>query len=856
MQTLWQDLRYGLRMMRKAPGFTAIAVLSLALGIGANTALFSLVDAVVLKSLSVKEPERLVVFNWQAGRAFRTTGIRGTFVPGGYAPGMRGSSSFKARIFETLHTQQAQDPQSPLSDLFAFAWLGDLNVVIDGQAETAKSQVVSGGYFAGLGVQPQLGRSITEEDDKSGATPVVVLSHQYWQERFAADKAIIGKQIHLNQVAFTVIGVAPPAFTGALQIGQRPALTVPIASEPLLNSERPMIDKPGKPAPWWLHIMGRLKPGATAEEARVSLDSTFQALALEIMPPPKNDKEPAQLEAKDYPSLITFPGNGGMWEMRSAYSPKLYLLFGIVGLVLLIACANVANLLLSRAALRAPEITVRLAVGAGRWRLIRQLLTESVLLSCVGGALGVLFALWGKDALAAMGGRGSFLPAEIDYSLNWRVLGFTLLISLLTGILFGIAPAWRATSLDLTSSLKESARSASGVSRSRLSKGLVIVQVAISLVLLIGAGLFVRTLRNLQQVELGFNQENLLLFSLQPRSNGYKDDQLIPFYQQVFARLEALPERPAVTFAQFPLVAHFVNNLSLILPGETAQSGVEHSTNKQVVRENYFQTMGIQLKRGRSFTEQDSQNTAKVAVISESLAQQFFPDEDPIGKFVGFDAATAGKVEIIGIVNDIKYNSQRDEKEPMIYTPWLQERTQIGDMSFALRTTGDPTALIASVRQVLNEVDSNLPVKDVKTQVMQTEETLAEERLYANMLGFFALLALLLAAIGLYGVMAYSVAQRTREIGIRMALGAQTGDVLRLVIWQGMRLVLVGIVIGAIGAYALKQLIVSQLYGVEAADPVTFALVGGLLTGIALFACWVPAWRASRVDPMIALRYE
>jgi predicted permease len=855
MQTLWQDLRYGLRMMRKAPGFTAIAVLSLALGIGANTALFSLVDAVLLKSLAVKEPEQLVVFNWQAGKVFRTTGIRGTFVPGGYAPGMRGSSSFKARIFETLHTQQLQDSQSPLSDLFAFATLGELIVVIDGQAETAESQAVSGGYFSGLGVRTQLGRPITEEDDRPDATPVVVLSYQYWQERFAGDPSVIGKQIQLNQNTFTIIGVTPQAFTAALQVGQRPALTVPIASEPLLNRERPLIDRPGKPAPWWLLMMGRLKPGATAEDARLSLDSTFQALALEIMPPPRNDKEPAQLESKDYPTLLARPGNRGMWEMRSVYSSKLYLLFGIVGLVLLIACANVANLLLSRAALRAPEITIRLAVGAGRWRLIRQLLTESVLLSVIGGALGILFALWGKDALAAMG-KGNFLPESIEYTLNLRVLGFTLLISLLTGIIFGVAPAWRATKLDLTSSLKESGRSASGVSRSRLSKGLVIVQVAISLVLLIGAGLFVRTLRNLQQVELGFNQENLLLFSLQPSANGYKDEKLVQFYEQVFARLESLPERPAVTFGQLPLVAHYVNNLSLILPGETAQTGTEHSSNKQVVRENYFRTMGIQLKRGRSFTPQDNQKAPKVAVISEILAQQYFPDEDPIGKFIGFDAETTGKIEIIGIVNDIKYNSQRDDKEPMIYTPWLQEVKGIGGMSFAVRTTEEPTALITNVRRVINEIDSNLPVTDVKTQTMQTEETLAEERMYARLVGFFALLALLLAAIGLYGVLAYSVAQRTREIGIRMALGAQTGDVMRLVIWQGMRLVLLGIVIGAIGAYALKQLIVSQLYGVGAADPMTFAVVGGLLTVIALFACWIPAWRASRVDPMIALRYE
>jgi len=851
MQTLWQDLRYGLRLMWKAPGFTAIAVLSLALGIGANTALFSLVDAVLLKTLPVKEPERLVQFNWQAGRAFRTTGMRGIFV-GGLPPGRRGGSSFQYRLFEKMREQDGA-----ISDLFAFASLGDLNVQVEGQAETAKGQVVSGGYFAGLGLQQAAhGRMIMESDDDPAATPVAMLNYRYWQSRFGADPSVIGRQINLNKVTFTIIGVTPPAFTSTMQVGQRPDITVPIAFEPVLESDRPMLDRPGKPGMWWVHIMGRLKPGATIEQAQETLDSAFQAEALAIMPPPRKENEPVQIEPNDYPHLVALPGSVGMWEMRSIYSTTIYILLGVVGLVLLIACANVANLLLSRAALRAPEITVRLAVGAGRWRLIRQLLTESALLAMAGGAVGVLLALWGKDALAAMGTRGDFLPEGMEYSLDWRVLGFTLGVSLLTGILFGLAPAWRATKLDLTSALKESNRTGSGISRSRLSKALVIAQVAMSLVLLVGAGLFVRTLRNLQQVELGFNQENLLNFSLQPRSSGYKDEKLLQLYQQLFARLDNTPGAQSVTFANVPLIAHYANNLSLILPGETAKSDAQHLTNMQVVRENYFKTMEIPLLAGRGFTEQDNERAPRVAVINETLARKFFPDEDPIGKRVGKDEETAGKIEIVGIVRDTKYNEQRQDMEPLFYTPWRQDSKEIGDMFYSIRATGDPVALTTAVREAVREVDDNLPVTGVKTQVAQSNESLLQERLFASLLSFFGGLAVMLAAVGLYGVMAYSVAQRTQEIGIRMALGAQTSNVLRLVIWQGMKLVIIGLVIGALGAYALKQVIESQLYGVKANDPITLVVVGALLLFIALVACYIPARRAAKVDPMVALRYE
>jgi predicted permease len=810
----------------------------------------------LLKTLPVKEPEQLVLFNWEAGRAFRLNGTRGINV-GGYPSGKRGSSSFHYRIFEKLHSDLAHEKTSPLSSLFAFANLGDLTVLVDEQAELGKGMAVSGGYFEGIGVSPLLGRTIAEEDDNPAAQPAAVLSYRYWQNRFGADRSVIGKQIKLNQTTYTIVGVTPPAFNGSSQVDYRPDIFVPVAFEQTLLGEATAMDRPGKPGMWWLHLMGRLKPGATIEQARDSLNGTFQSLALEMMPPPRKTNETAQLEQKDYPNLVALSGSRGMWEMRKLYSFTIYVLFGVVGLILLIACANVANLLLARAALRGAEITVRLAVGAGRWRLIRQLLTESVLLSALGGAVGVLFALWGKDALSAMGtGHGDFLPANIEYSLNWRVLGFTILISLLTGVLFGLVPAWRATSLDLSTALKESNRSAGSMSRSRVSKILVIVQVAISLVLLVGAGLFMRTLRNLESVELGFNQENLLLFTLQPGSNGYKDERLLQFYQQMSERLDAIPEARTATFASIPLIAHYQNNSVLLLPGETVQSGAERLTNIQIVRENYFTTMEIPLLRGRHFTAHDDERAPKVAVISETLARKYFPNDDPIGKRVGFGEKTVGKIEIVGIARDIKYASQREEDEPLIYMPWRQNSEELGQGFFAIRTTGDPTALIAAVRQSVREVDNNLPVTEFKTQAALASETLRPDRLFASLLSFFGLLALLLAAIGLYGVLAYSVTQRTREIGIRLALGAQRSDVLRLVIWQGLKLVLIGLAVGALAAFALTRVIASQLYGVRATDPITFLMVGALLMIIALLACWLPARRATKVDPLIALRTE
>ena len=866
MTNLLQDLRYGIRMLLRQKGVTAIALLSLALGIGANTALFSIVDAMLLKMLPVKDPARLVLFRSMAPREFSVGSYTGNSNTD-QATGQRTMTSFAFQSFKRMREQE-----SPLSEVFAFGNVG-LTVNADGQADVASGQAVSGNYFRGLGVQPVIGRVLTDEDDIPNATAVAVLSHRYWQLRFGGDKSVVGKQINLNNVPFTVIGVTTPGFEGTMGVGSSQDVTVPIAWEPQLYVDKQRSNMNGAGV-WWLRIMGRLKPGATPEQARGQLENSFLQSVIEhrtarqTQAQANNGNPISNLDPKQYPHLFIDPGGQGEMNTRRYYAPSLYLLLGVVGLVLLIACANVANLLMSRAASRQKEIGLRLALGASRSRLIRQLLTESVLLSVIGGILGILFAIWIKDGLLAVndwGGRGM---RSLDTRLDLRVLGFTLALSLLTGIVFGIAPAWRSTRVDLTPTLKDGGRGSSSVHRSLLSRGLVVLQVALSLLLLIGAGLFVRTLRNLQKVEPGFNTQNLLLFGVQPSLIGYKDEKLTQLYSQLSERIEAISGVQAVTFSRQALLSQGASSSSVYLrsalnapPDSEGRIKSNGEGYRHSVRENFLEAMGIPLLYGRTFRPQDDAKASRVVIVNQTFANKYFPGENVVGKRFTFDSSKPDELEIIGVAKDAKYTSQRDEIPPTVYSSYRQERS-MGNAVFEVRTAGDPNAVIGALRQAVKEVDPNLPLSNVKTQVEQGDETLRMERLFAKLLTLFGLLAQQLASIGLFGVLAYAVSQRTHEIGIRMALGASRFDVLKMIVRQGMTLAGIGVVLGLIGSYVLTKYLESwvnlsqMLFGVKVSDPATYGVIAVLLTLISLVACYVPARRATKVDPLVALRYE
>jgi predicted permease len=665
----------------------------------ANVVEAKIVDAMLLRMLPVREPDRLVLFRSMATREFS---------PGSYtgnssndpATGQRRMTSFPYQSFMRMRQQPGA-----LSDVFAFGNVS-LNVNANGQADVASGQAVSGNYYAGLGVRAMIGRTLTDEDDNAAASPAAVLSYRYWQQRFGGDPAVVGKQINLNNIAFTVIGVTPTGFEGTMQAGSTQDVTIPIAWEPSLNVDRERSRMYGAGV-WWLRIMGRLKPGATAEQARAQLESIFHQSVVEHRAARQTQTQaqggrPIQnLEPKDYPRLALDPGGQGEMNMRQYFAPSLYMLLGVVALVLLIACANVANLLLARATARQKEIGVRLALGASRWRLIRQLLTESVLLAVLGGTLGILFALWIKDGLLSVsdwGGRGM---RALEPHLDLRVLGlgFTFALSLLTGIVFGLVPAWRATKIDLAPSLKDSARSSSASSRSLLSRGLVVVQVALSLLLLVGAGLFLRTLINLQRVEVGFNTRNLLLFGVEPGLIGYKDEKLAQLYQQMSERLEAVPGVQAVTFSRTALLSQSMSSRSVYLhsalnaaPNAEGQINSSGGSHIHQVRENFLEAMEIPLLAGRSLKAQDDAKAPKVVVVNQTFANKYFPDESPIGKRFTFDSTKPDEVEIIGLAKDAKYARQRDEIPPTAYVSWRQEMRATADGT-ALRPIGEPVRI-------------------------------------------------------------------------------------------------------------------------------------------------------------------
>jgi predicted permease len=848
------DIRYALRTLAKRPAFALVAVLTIALGVGANTALFSVIDAVLLKKLPVKDPDQLVLFkaSWNTEK----------FGPGGF----NGTNHTNPETHMTTGTSfplqtlaRFRQDQSVLSDIFAFAPV-DITLNAGGQAEVVSGQVVSGNYYSTLGVPAVVGRTITDTDDNASVTPVAVLSHRFWTTRFNSDPAIVGKQVNINNVAFTVAGVTPAGFAGTANVGSTQDVTIPLAWEPQISGEQTNTRGAGV---WWLRLMGRLKPGATIEQAQVALAEPFQASVLEHRAARQSRAtQPLRtLDPKDLPRLGVDSGSQGEMDSRRGLATPLRLLLGVVGVVLLIACANVANLLLVRASARQKEIAVRVALGASRARLVRQLLTESLMLAIAGGALGMLFALWIKDGLLVVTEWGGPEMTSLEPSLDLRVFGFTLGLSVLTGLVFGIVPALRATRFDLTPTLKDAARGSTAISRSLLSKSLVVAQVSLSVLLLIGAGLLVRTLRNLQHVETGFNAQNLLLFSVDPSLIGYEDERRAALYERMFARLEAVPGVQSVTFSRNALLSYSSNTSSVFVEGELGPDGKlrDSDTKIHTVRENFLTTMEIPLLVGRNLSAQDDARAPRVAVVNQAFVKTHFPNTNPIGKRFGYEPDKPADIEIVGVARDAKYTSQRDAIEPTVYQSWRQWQKRMQLATVEVRTNGDPSSFVAGVREAMHEVDSNLPLTNVRTQLEQADKTLALESVMAKLFTLFGLVAQLLAAIGLYGVLAYTVAQRTQEIGIRMALGANRGNVLAMIMRQGMTLTLIGIAVGLGAAFALTKYLESLtdlLFGVGARDPWTFAAISMLLAIVALVACLVPARRATKVDPLVALRYE
>jgi predicted permease len=840
-------------MLLRAKGWTAVVLLSLALGIGANTALFTAINGLFLKQLPVIDPGTLVRLRY-AGRNDMVT------ASSDYGFTRKDAGRDVRTTFSYPMFQQFVTDNQTMTDLFACAPYGRVNVVVDGRADIASAFITTGNYYRVLGLGAHPGRPIVPDDDKADASPVAVISTKYWRTRFGGDPKVVGSAVSINNVPFTIVGVISPIFVDVQQaVHDPPDIAVPLAMDTRLNIIGAQPGQPNKPrleepTYWWLQVMGRIKPGVTSAQVQANLEGTFQHTARAGL-----DSFLASLSAearsnsgnrdrKEIPQLRVESGSQGVYDVSTTDQDAVTILSVVVVLVLLIVCANVANLLLSRAAMREKEISVRLSMGATRARLVRQLLTESLLLASIGGGLGILVAQSGNQLLP--GNAGHPMP------LDWRVLAFVLGVSTLTGVMFGIAPAVRATGLNISAALKETSRPVAGT-RSILSRSLLVLQVAISLVLLIAAGLFLRTLHNLRNVDVGFNTRNLVMFRVNPGLNRYDDARLTPLYQQLTERLRNAAGVRQVAMSNVPLLSGSVNSTSIFVEGRTYAPGQREGLgiNRLVVSTGFFDTMEMPIRLGRGFTDRDNLTAPKVVVINEAAVRKYFPNENPIGHRMGSSIERAGQLEIVGVLRDAKYNSMRDPSPPTQYVPTLQQ-ARMDSAVFQLRTVGDPVAVVGAIREAVRQIDPNLPMMDVATQIEQVEKRLAPERAFAQAYAMFGSLAVLLASIGLFGLMSYSVARRTNEIGIRMALGARRQDVLRLVMRESMLLVVVGIAIGLAIAAASSRLIASLLFGLSPTDAMTIVEAVALLVIVSAVAGYLPARRAARVDPLVALHYE
>jgi predicted permease len=845
MTGLLQDFRYALRQLRRSPGFTAVAILSLGLGIGANTAIFTLIDGLLLKSLPVHEPQHLVAF--------------GAENYGGAIDGM-GPGPLDMFPYE-FYKQVVAQPEMFQSICGYGSVTTPVQVKIGstagGSAGVAASQaighLVSGNFFSVLGAEPMLGRAIAPSDDATGRDPVAVISYRYWQEILSGDAAVIGRPITVNETLFTVIGVMPPKFFGIEVNEESTDMWFPLSFQEQITMHPSLLGPHGL---YWMHMMGRRRAGTNLTQAQAWISTRLQQYMMDREGVQASSSRGQEIQ-KIYVQLL--PGGRGISHLREQYSQPLSILMGAVALVLLIACANLANFLLARAASREREISTRLALGATRGRIMRQILTEAFLLSLLGGALGLLLAFWGTRMLINFVVAGA-VRTPLTASPDLAVLSFTIAVALITGILFGIVPALRISKIG-TGAMNASARtavSAGGRSGRLLPRVLVTAEVVVSLVLLAGAGLLVRTLRNLQNQDLGFERHHLLLVEFNAKFVGYKPAQLNGFYETMLARIQAVPGVRSASIAGGPPMGWTRWNSPISIEGRTDRPNEDRSTLLNKVGPGYFETIGMPVLRGRSISTGDSATSPRVVVVNQALANYFFPQDDALGhRFTVGDPSVKGEWEIVGVVRDAKYNGPREKQERMAYVPVMQLTE---DDSYAgnllVQTTQDPALAAGAVRGALAEIDANLPVLEVKTIGEQVDLHMDNERFISQLSSFFSLLALLLACIGLYGVMSYDVTRRTNEIGVRMALGAQTNGVLWLVLKESMVLLAVGIAIGIPAALAATRLLQSQLFGLSTHDPMTFAATVFSVVVVVLLAAYFPALRATKVDPMVALRYE
>jgi putative ABC transport system permease protein len=834
MDTLFQDLRYGLRTLIKNPGFTVVAVLTLALGLGANTAIFSLTDQILLKALPVQKPDELVVLRADGPKSGRVS-----------------SDSDSANSFSYPMYQELRDKNDVFAGLLA-RYPVSLSVAGEGPTERADGELVSGNYFDVLGVVPALGRVLSQDDDMvPGANPVIVLSHGYWVRRFGGSAEILNKTLVVNGQSMTVVGVARAGFTG-VQIGQTPDVFIPMMMKAQIT---PSWDGLKNHKDYWLAIMGRLKPGLSAKQAEAAFAPAYRGILEAELPLLGKWSTDTQQKFLDQKLQMTPGAQGRLILQRDAQTPLLVLL-GMVGLVLLIACGNVANLLMARGAARQREIAIRMAVGAGRFRLVRQFLVESLLLSFLGGVVGLIVAAWTLGLLVAS------IPASVGAlglspELDLRMLGFNLALALLTGLLFGLAPAFRATRLNLESTLREQGSSVSGsLSQVRFRKGLVVSQIVLTTVLLVGAGLFARSMNNLKRLDLGVRAEQLVTFSIAPEQNGYTPVRSVALFDQLRESLAALPGVTVVSAAEIPVFTDSNSSSNITAEGYQPRDDEDTNVYQNYVGPDYFSTMGIPLIEGREFNSGDTANSMKAAVVNETMAHRFFAGREAVGsRFTFGNGNVHPDIQIVGVVRDSKHGSVREKARPFVYIPYSQQKT-IGRLTFYLKTPQTLGQMASTLRREVERLDPNLPVFELKTLEQQIDESLFADKFLTSLSLSFALLAAVLAVIGLYGVMAYTVTRRTREIGIRMALGATRGNVSWLILREVVVLAAIGLVIGLPAAYALGHVTESLLYGVKVSDPIVFAGAALLLSGGTLLGGYLPARRAATTDPLKALRCE